>query len=32
MQLGALGTFDEFGIYPVSVIRHGDEVRGYYGG
>lgn len=32
MALGALGTFDQFGTYPVSVIRHGDEVRGYYGG
>lgn len=32
MSLGGLGTFDEFGIYPVSVIRDGDLVRAYYGG
>ena len=32
VDLGALGTFDEFGIYPTSVIRHGDQVRAYYGG
>ena len=25
-------NFDEFGTYPVSVIRHGDEVRAYYAG
>lgn len=32
MPLGGLGTFDEFGIYPVSVIRDGNIVRAYYGG
>lgn len=32
LPLGGLGEFDEFGIYPVSVIRHGGEVRVYYGG
>ena len=32
MELGGLGSFDEFGTYPTSVIRHGDEVRAYYGG
>lgn len=32
MGLGSLGEFDEFGIYPVSVIRNGAEVRAYYGG
>jgi hypothetical protein len=32
LQLGKLGTFDEFGTYPVSVIRHNDEVRAYYAG
>ena len=32
LSLGALGEFDEFGTYPVSVIRHGGEVRAYYGG
>src|SRR6185436_15043611 len=26
LDLGATGTFDEFGIYPVSVIRKGDEI------
>lgn len=32
LALGELGTFDEFGVYPVSVIRDGDLVRAYYGG
>lgn len=32
LGLGALGTFDEFGTYPVSVIRDGTEVRAYYAG
>lgn len=32
LRLGACGTFDEFGTNPVSVIRHGDEVRVYYAG
>ena len=32
LTLGARGTFDEFGTYPFSAIRHGDEIRGYYGG
>lgn len=32
MDLGDLGSFDEFGIYPVSVIRDGATVRAYYGG
>lgn len=32
MPLGQLGAFDEFGVYPVSVARHGAEVRAYYGG
>ena len=32
LDLGATGTFDEFGIYPVSVIRKGDEILAYYGG
>jgi len=32
LSLGALGTFDEFGTYPVSVIRSGDEIRAYYAG
>ena len=32
LSLGGLGEFDEFGTYPVSVIRHGNEVRAYYAG
>ncbi len=32
LELGGLGEFDEFGTYPVSVIRNGSEVRSYYGG
>jgi hypothetical protein len=32
MSLGDRGTFDEFGTYPMSVARHGSEIRGYYGG
>ena len=32
LELGALGTFDEFGIYPVSVLREGDSVWAYYAG
>jgi len=32
LKLGDVGTFDEFGTYPVSVIRWGKEVIGYYGG
>ena len=31
-NLGGLGEFDEFGTYPVSVIRFGDEIRAYYAG
>jgi len=32
LKLGEFGTFDEFGTYPTSVIRSGDEVLAYYGG
>jgi hypothetical protein len=32
LELGGLGTFDEFGTYPVSVIRAADAVWGYYAG
>jgi len=32
LGLGELGTFDEFGTYPVSVIRDGKSVIAYYGG
>lgn len=32
LKLGNVGTFDEFGTYPVSVIRNGTAVLAYYGG
>lgn len=32
LPLGDLGCFDEFGTYPVSVIRDGETVRAYYAG
>ncbi len=32
LSLGGPGEFDEFGTYPVSVIRDGQEVRAYYAG
>lgn len=32
LALGELGSFDEFGIYPISVIRDGKKVLAYYGG
>ena len=32
LSLGGLGEFDEFGTYPVSVIRNSHEIRAYYGG
>lgn len=32
LSLGKKGCFDEFGTYPVSVIRHGEEVWAYYAG
>lgn len=32
LELGGLGTFDEFGTYPVSVARDDEEVVAYYGG
>ncbi|HOZ79084.1 MAG TPA: hypothetical protein PLY34_13905 [Ferruginibacter sp.] len=31
-DLGERGTFDEFGTYPVSVIRNGKDVMAYYAG
>jgi hypothetical protein len=31
-KLGARGTFDEFGTYPTSIIRKGNEVLAYYAG
>lgn len=32
LSLGGLGEFDEFGTYPVSVIRSDNAIRAYYGG
>lgn len=32
LPLGGVGEFDEFGTYPVSVIRTDGEVRAYYAG
>lgn len=32
LALGDTGCFDEFGVYPVSVIRDGAEIRAYYAG
>lgn len=32
MPLGERGTFDEFGTYPISVLREEDKVIAYYGG
>lgn len=32
LSLGDLGSFDEFGTYPVSVIHDGQELRAYYAG
>ncbi|CAM3979791.1 glycosylase [Rahnella bruchi] len=32
LPLGRLGEFDEFGTYPVSVIRDGTQIRAWYAG
>jgi predicted GH43/DUF377 family glycosyl hydrolase len=32
LSLGELGTFDEFGIYPTSIIKYDNSIRLYYGG
>jgi len=32
LPLGAVGTFDQFGTYPTSVLRHDDRIWAYYGG
>jgi hypothetical protein len=32
LELGAIGEFDEFGTYPVSVLRHEGRVVAYYAG
>jgi hypothetical protein len=29
IPLGALGCFDEHGIFPMNVVRHGDEIYGF---
>lgn len=29
IPLGGLGCFDEHGIFPMNVVRHGDTIRGY---
>lgn len=32
LKLGERGTFDEFGTYPASIIRDGNDILAYYGG
>ena len=32
LSLGGIGEFDEFGTYPVSVVRRGAEIWAYYAG
>ncbi len=32
LPLGACGTFDEFGTYPVSVIKDNNQIKAYYAG
>ena len=32
LKLGKRGTFDEFGTYPISVLREGKKIVAYYGG
>lgn len=32
LSLGGLGEFDEFGTYPVSVMRKGNKILAYYAG
>lgn len=32
MELGGIGTFDEFGVYPFSAIREDDCILAFYGG
>lgn len=32
LELGNLGEFDEFGTYPVSIIRNNGEILAYYAG
>lgn len=32
LSLGGFGEFDEFGTYPVSIVRCNDKIRAYYAG
>jgi predicted GH43/DUF377 family glycosyl hydrolase len=32
IDIGGSGAFDEFGVYPTSVIRENDVIHAYYGG
>ena len=32
LKLGELGTFDEFGTYPVTVLKNNDDFYAYYAG
>jgi hypothetical protein len=32
LKLGGVGTFDEFGTYPISVIKNEDDIYAYYAG
>lgn len=32
IELGKLGCFDEHGIFPMNVVRHGDDIYGYTSG
>lgn len=32
IELGGLGCYDEHGIFPLNVLRHGDKILGYIGG
>ena len=32
INVGGLGCFDEFGMYPFTAIRNGSKIYGYYGG
>ena len=32
LEPGGLGEFDEFGTYPFSVVRHNNQIYGYFGG
>ena len=32
MEVGGLGCFDEFGMYPFTAVRYENRIYGYYGG